>query len=149
MERKKIYIFLDFSKAFDKVPHKLLLKKLEAYGIEKDLISLIHSFLSDRTQKVVIDGLASDSVQVSSGVPQGSVLGPLLFLIYINDLPDKIKSKCRLFADDSLIYRKILTELDYLKLQQDLDKVFDWCKKWHMKLNLDKCEHMQVSSKRN
>jgi Reverse transcriptase (RNA-dependent DNA polymerase) len=76
------------------------------------------------------------------------VLGPLLFIIYINDLPDKIKSKCRLFADDSLLHRKISTESDRIALQKDLDEVVDWCNKWQMKLNLDKCEHMHVSSKR-
>jgi Reverse transcriptase (RNA-dependent DNA polymerase)/Endonuclease-reverse transcriptase len=141
-------IFLDFSKAFDKVSHTLLLHKLNSYGLQIDIITLIKSFLSDRTQKVVIDGWSSDSVTVTSGVPQGSVLGPLLFLIYINDLPDKIRSKCRLFADDSLIYRKILTEEDRLILQHDLEEVADWCTKWLMSLNLNKCEYMKVSSKR-
>jgi ribonuclease P/MRP protein subunit RPP40 len=75
-------------------------------------------------------------------------LGPLLFLIYINDLPDKIKSQCRLFADDSLLYRKIITENDHIELQNDLNEVMEWCNKWNMKLNLEKCEYMQVSSKR-
>jgi Reverse transcriptase (RNA-dependent DNA polymerase)/Endonuclease-reverse transcriptase len=142
-------VFLDFSKAFDTVPHGLLLQKLKAYGIQPDTIQLISSFLSDRTQRVVIDGFASDSVPVTSGVPQGSVLGPLLFLLYINDLPDHIKSKLRLFADDSLLYRKITCGADYIELQNDLNEVLDWCKNWHMKLNLEKCEFMQVSSKRD
>src|SRR5271170_3442091 len=141
-------VFLDFSKAFDTVPHHLLIKKLKSYGLQPDITKLISSFLSDRTQKVVVDGWTSDPVQVSSGVPQGSVIGPLLFILYINDLPDKIKSKCRLFADDSLIYRKITSEADYTALQQDLEEVLDWCNKWGMTLNLDKCEHMKVTSKR-
>jgi hypothetical protein len=141
-------IFLDFSKAFDKVSHTLLLHKLKSYGLQMDILSLIKSFLTNRTQKVVIEGWNSDSVDVTSGVPQGSVLGPLLFLIYINDLPDKIKSKCRLFADDSLIYKKILTEEDCIILQQDLEEVVEWCTKWLMTLNFNKCEHMKVSSRR-
>jgi Reverse transcriptase (RNA-dependent DNA polymerase) len=141
-------IFLDFSKAFDKVSHRFLLSKLGGYGLKEDIISLIKSFLSGRSQKVVIDGYSSTPIEVASGVPQGSVLGPLLFLIYINDLPDKLKSKCRLFADDSLLYRKILTDEDYKILQDDLREVMDWCCKWEMTLNLQKCEHMQLSSKR-
>src|SRR5882757_10579548 len=110
-------------------------------------MKIITSFLTDRTQKVVIDGRASDSIPVTSGVPQGSVLGPLLFIIYINDLPDKIKSKFRLFADDSLLYRKITNEGDIVELQQDLDEVVKWCNECHMELNLEKCEQMQISTK--
>jgi hypothetical protein len=142
-------VFLDFSKAFDKVSHPLLLHKLKAYGLQIDIVSLIKSFLANRTQRVVVDGWSSEPVDVTSGVPQGSVLGPLLFLIYINDLPDKIKSKCRLFADDSLLYRKIMSPDDCLQLQKDLEEVADWCNKWLMTLNLDKCEFMKVTSKRN
>src|SRR5262249_53055276 len=102
-------IFLDFAKAFDKVPHSLLLSKLRAYGLKEDMVNLIGSFLTERKQRVVIDGCLSSEAEVLSGVPQGSVLGPLQFLIYINDLPDNIKSCFRLFADDSLLYRKIVT----------------------------------------
>jgi hypothetical protein len=141
-------VFLDFSKAFDKVPHKLLLQKLKSYGMQEDVTQLISSFLSNRTQKVVIDGVESDTVPVTSGVPQGSVIGPLLFIIYINDLPDKIKSKCRLFADDSLLYRKIKSERDKQELQLDLEEVINWCNAWQMELNVEKCEHMHISSKR-
>ena len=91
---------LDFSKAFDKVPHTRLLNKLHYYGIRGKHHSWIKSFLSGRTQRVIVDGQSSDSVDVLSGVPQGSVLGPILFLIFINVIADGISSHIRLFADD-------------------------------------------------
>ena len=91
---------MDFAKAFDKVPHRRLLHKLEYYGIRGSTHKWINSWLSGCTQQVFLDGQASDPVPVLSGVPQGSVLGPVLFLIFINDLPDNIRSSVRLFADD-------------------------------------------------
>ena len=97
-------ILLDFSKAFDKVSHTKLLMKLHSYGIRGSTLSWVQAFLSYREQKVVIEGEESDSVPVTSGVPQGSVLGPILFLVYINDLPQDIVSQVRLFADDIAIY---------------------------------------------
>ena len=100
-------ILLDFSKAFDKVPHRRLAQKLHHYGIRGDLLSWIESFLSERNQQVLVEGHSSQSTPVTSGVPQGSVLGPLLFLLYINDMPGKVASTSRLFADDSLLYRRI------------------------------------------
>jgi Reverse transcriptase (RNA-dependent DNA polymerase)/Endonuclease-reverse transcriptase len=141
-------IFLDFAKAFDKVSHDFLLHKLSSYGLDQDTVDLVKSFLSNRTQKVVVDGQESSAIPVTSGVPQGSVLGPLLFLLYINDLPDNVKSQFRLFADDSLLYRKIKSPEDHIQLQKDLDEVVKWCVKWKMCLNLDKCEYMQMTSKR-
>ena len=98
-------IFLDFRKAFDKVPHSKLLVKLKAYGIHNNVIGWIKDFLYNREQRVVLDGISSDAVKVTSGVPQGSVLGPLLFLLYINDINTVVKSKIRLFADDAVLYR--------------------------------------------
>ena len=92
-----------FAKVFDKVPHRRLLHKLDYYGIRGSTHKWINSSLSGRTQKVVLDGQASDPVPVLSGVPQGSVLGPILFLIFINDLPDNIRSSVHLFADDCVI----------------------------------------------
>ena len=97
-------VLLDFSKAFDKLSHHKLLLKLHRYGIRGPTLKWIQAFLSDRTQTVILENEKSNTVPVTPGVPQGSVLGPILFLIYINDLPDSIKSKVRLFADDTAIY---------------------------------------------
>ena len=108
-------IIMDFAKAFDKVPHRRLLHKLDHYGIRGSTHKWISSWLSGRSQQVVLDGQASDPVPVLSGVPQGSVLGPILFLIFINDLPDNIKSSVRLFADDCVLYRNIHSLQDCLR----------------------------------
>ena len=97
----------DFSKAFDTVPHRKLLHKLKSYGIRGQLHKWISSFLCNRFMKVVVDGEVSSETEVVSGVPQGTVLGPLLFLVHINDLPDHVTSNVRLFADDCLLYRQI------------------------------------------
>ena len=112
---------LDFSKAFDTVPHRRLLAKLKHFGIRGDIHSWITQFLQDRTQRVVVDGESSERVHVASGVPQGTVLGPLLFLCYINDLPLHVDSHIRLFADDCLLYQTIRNHGDHLLLQKDLD----------------------------
>ena len=104
-------ILLDCSKAFDKVRHRKLLLKLEPYGIIGRNIQWIKEFLENRTQKVAVAGVTSSVSAVTSGVPQGTVVGPLLFLIYINDMPSTVASTIGLFADDSYIYRSI-TNID-------------------------------------
>ena len=116
-------ILLDFSKAFDKVPHLRLLSKIRYYGIQNNLNRWFSSFLEGRNQQVLLDGSSSTSSPVESGVPQGSVLGPLLFLLYINDFPKYIspESVAQLFADDCVLYRRINSEEDAHKLQKDLD----------------------------
>jgi hypothetical protein len=111
---------MDLAKAFDKVPHHRLLKKLHHYGIRGNVHQWVPSFLQGRSQRVVVDGMTSESASVLSGVPQGSVLGPILFLIYINDLPSRLQSPCRLFADDCILFRTIHSETDSSGLQQEL-----------------------------
>jgi len=114
-------IIIDFLKAFDLVPHDLLLKKITASGVDSRVIVQIREFLIDRSQRVRVGRHYSEDVRVTSGVPQRSVLGPLLFLAYINDIRRNIESKIRLFADDCIIYRKIFNINDVEKLQTDLD----------------------------
>ena len=105
--------------------------------------------LSNRTQKVIVEGKISDSITVISGVPQGTVLGPLSFLLYINDLPDSIKCKIGLFADDSIVYSNIISITDCKILQSDLDALCLWSKNWDMEFNTDKCKILTVTNKKN
>ena len=138
---------LDFSKAFDKVPHKRLIHKLHHYGIQGPICHWIESFLCGRTQRVMVEGEFSSQADVTSGVPQGTVLGPLLFLLFINDLPSVIDpdTRCRLFADDCLVYREIRSLQDQLQLQKDLDHLEQWSKQWGMAFNAKKCSVMTIS----
>ena len=140
-------ILLDFSKAFDKVPHRRLLHKLSYYGIRGTSLNWIKAFLSNRSQRVVLDGAFSESASVTSGVPQGTVLGPLLFLCFINDLPECVTSKVRLFADDCLLYRKIDSVRDSHLLQEDLASLQQWEDTWLMSFNPSKCETLRISLK--
>jgi retron-type reverse transcriptase len=122
--RESIYvcaIIIDFSKAFDLVPHDRLLKKLAATGVDSRFVILVRNFLVGHTQRVRVGGQLSKEVKVTSGVPQGSVLGPLLFVVYVNDIWRNIDTCIRLFADDCIIYRKITNENDKEKLQKDLN----------------------------
>ena len=139
---------LDFSKAFDRVPHQRLLAKLEHYGIRGQTLQWIKAFLTGRTQTVIVDGASSDPAPVVSGVPQGSVLGPILFLAFINDLPLQVSSNTRLFADDCVIYREINSEQDCRALQDDLHKLAEWEKRWGMSFHPEKCSIMRVHRKR-
>ena len=141
-------IVLDFAKAFDRVNHSILCKKIESYGIDGDTNRWIKDFLTDRKQKVVVDGESSDTIHVKSGVPQGSVLGPCLFLAYINDLPEQVTSNARLFADDTAVDRKIESCNDQASLQADLDSLAEWEKQWDMAFHPDKCQVLQVTNKR-
>ena len=136
---------MDFAKAFDKVQHRRLLHKLEYYGIRGSTHKLINSWLSGRTQQVVLDSQASDTVPVLPSVPQGSVLSPVLFLIFINDLPVNIRSSVRLFADDCVLYRNIHSLQDCLILQKDLTSLGQWETYWLMKFNVAKCYSIRVT----
>ncbi len=137
--------FLDFSKAFDVVPHSYLMKKLEHYGIRNELHMWIGEFLQHRHQSVVVEGCTSSPVEVASGVPQGTCLGPILFLTFINDIATGVNSYVRLFADDCLLYPEISSTEDQLLLQQDLTKLEQWSQKWGMKFNASKCYIVSVS----
>lgn len=140
-------IFLDFSKAFDRVSHKHLLAKLSPLGISPNIIKWLEQFLTGRVQFTCANNFQSALTNVTSGVPQGAGLSPLLFLIYVNDLPTNITSKLRLFADDCVLYNPLLSPNDTIALQHDLDTIAAWCEKWHMSLNLTKCKVMSFTRK--
>ena len=142
-------LVMDFAKAFDKVSHNRLLYKLQAYGIQGKAHRWIADFLAGRSQKVVVDGEESESCPVTSGVPQGSVLGPTLFLLFINDIGNDITSNIRLFADDTILYRPISSSTDADQLQADLDRLHDWSNKWQMVFHPAKCKLLRASSSRN
>ena len=140
-------IYLDYAKAFDKVDHVLLIKKLGKYGIHPKIISWIESFLSDRTQQVVVEGQLSLAALIISGVPQGTVLGPILFLLFINDITQCVTSSViRCFADDTRIMKAISQTSDMSLLQHDLDKVIQWSIRNNMSLHEDKFEFLSHSS---
>lgn len=137
-------IYLDFAKAFDSVPHVRLLRKLESFGITSHVSSWIQDFLVGRRQRVRINGNYSDWAPVASGVPQGSVLGPVLFVLYINDLPDAVHSLCEMYADDTKMFSSVETEELRVKLQSDLDNLVNWADHWQLRFNADKCKVLHL-----
>ena len=139
-------IYLDYAKAFDKVDHSLLIKKMSKYGLHPKIVQWVDSFLCGRTQQVVVDGHLSFAALIISGVPQGTVLGPILFLIFINDITNCVSdSVIRCFADDTRLMRSISTCNDMLLLQHDLDRVVEWSLRNNMALHEDKFEYMAHS----
>ena len=137
-------VYLDLEKAFDKVPHKRLLWKIKNYGgIDGRLLTWMGDYLSDREMRTVVRNRSSTWLRVTSGVPQGSVLGPVMFGIYVNDLGEGVESYINLFADDAKLMRKVETEEDCKKLQDDLGKVEEWSRSWKMEFNLKKCKVME------
>lgn len=140
-------VFTDFSNAFDQVSHQLLLIKLQNFGLKGDVLKWFESYLSGRTQHVVVGGSKSAAVMPMSGVPQGSILGPLLFLMFINDLPDIFSSSSLLFADDTKIFRKICCLNDCYALQSDVQLLTAWCDENQLSLNPEKCSSMSTTCK--
>ena len=139
-------IFLDFAKAFDKVPVERLLKKVLAHGIGGKILSWIAAWLRERSQRVVLNGKASTWRKVLSGVPQGSVLGPLLFVLFINDLEENVADSIiiRKFADDTKAARTVTNQAEQAELQLALDKLVDWSTRWGMAFNVAKCKVMHI-----
>ena len=147
MGKQTDMIVLDFAKAFDKVNHDFLLHKLQHMGITGKINAWIKSFLADRRQAVVVEGNRSDYCAVKSGVPQGSVLGPSLFLLYINDLPEPLSASTRLFADDTAVYKVRNSSDDSSDLQNDLRLLEDWERTWEMSFHPAKCTTLPVTRK--
>lgn len=144
-------IFLDFSKAFDRVPHDRLILKLNNIDLPRILVFWVIDYLKNRIQYVEIGDQRSGCLPVASGVPQGSVLGPLLFLLYINDIVSVVCSsvQIRLFADDCVLYNEITCPENQHDLNHSLFNVFQWCNRWGMALNLDKTVCMRITRKKN
>ena len=133
-------LVLDFAKAFDKVPHKLLMQKISRLpDISSNILMWIHDFLLNRKQKVMIKGMLSEELPVTSGVPLGSVLGPILFLIYINDLPKVVNCSTSLFADDTLLYQPVNNDEEKKLFQTNIYSLQNWAQTWCMSFNIDKC----------
>ena len=131
-------VFLDISKAFDRVWHEGLLFKLRSYGVSGNLLALLRDFLSGRVQRVVLNGKTSLWELIKAGVPQGSILGPLLFLIFINDLPANLLSNCKIFADDTSLFSLVNDQMQSTNiLNRDLQKINDWAYQWKMSFNPD------------
>ena len=144
-------VFIDFAKALDHVNHSILLNKLYKYGNSGSLLDCCRDYLTNRRQSVVVKWEISDWLTVTSGVPQGSLLGPLFFIIYINDLPGVISGdgSFALYADDSKLYRVINSPEDITSFQGDLDKISDWCNENKMKVNVKKCKIMRITGKKS
>ena len=138
-------VVMDFAKAFDRVNHSLLTHKLAQYGVQGLVNNWISNFLAERSQCVVVEGERSGPISVRSGVPQGSVLGPCLFLAYINDLPDRVSSVSRLFADDTLLHRLMKSIQDHQAIQEDLKELEKWEEEWKMDFHPKKCNVLPIS----
>ena len=140
---------MDFSKAFDKAGHGRLHHKLTQYGVRCRALAWIRAFLAGRSQEVVLEGHHSDKASVLSGVPQVSVLGPCIFLYYIIDLSEGLKSNIRLFADDTTVYLTLTSILDAQNHQSDLDKLDSWENKRQMEFHAKKCQVLTITNKKN
>ena len=141
-----LIIYFDFSKAFDSVPHTRLLSKLQAYGVSGQLLKWFGSFPRGRRQCIKINSVLSSWLQVTSGVPQGSVLGPLLFALYINELPSLVSSQLLMFADDIKLYRRIRSPIDCRILQTDINILLDWSNHWLLSFNTSECKVLHIGN---
>ena len=137
-------IYCDIMKAFDQVPKCRLLHKISSYGIKGKILKWIENFLTNRTQTVIVNGVKSSESKVTSGVPQGSVLGPLLFVIYINDMPLCVNSSMYMYADDTKVFREIAHDDDVEKLQNDLDRLGKWSEDWLIRFHPEKCSVLHL-----
>ena len=142
-------IYTAFAKAFDSVPHKRLFAKLQSIGVQGQLLRWIEAFLTGRRHRVSLSGELSDWTDVTSGIPQGSVLGPILFVIFINDMSNVVKNCCKLFADDATLYRPVLSEADTQSLQSDIDNLMEWSSTWQLPFNEMKCKRMHLGRGNN
>jgi hypothetical protein len=142
-------VYTDFMKAFDSVPHRRLLSKLSAHGIRGNVLSWISAFLLDRVQCVVVNGSVSSQAAVSSGIPQGSVLGPLLFVVYINDLPAQCQNTVKLFADDTKVFTRSDNDDAIQSLQEDLDSMQEWSDQWLLRFHPEKCHVVKLGHKKS
>ena len=142
-------IYFDFKKAFDSVPHERLKIKLLQYGIKDSVFNWISSFLKDREQRVVVNNKQSQWNKVTSGVPQGSVIGPILFVIYINDIYEGITSHIKLYADDTKLLRVIKSKDDPKSLQEDIYRLSEWAHKWQLEFHPNKCRVLHVGEGNN
>jgi hypothetical protein len=139
-------VYLDFQKAFDTVPHQRLLLKLSGYGVTGDVLGWIEAFLSGRRQRVIVNGEMSSWAPVTSGIPQGSVLGPILFVCFINDLPDVIHTMVHIFADNTKVYNRVDELSGHEELQDDLRRLQQWSDTWLLRFNAGKCKVMHLGS---
>ena len=139
-------LFIDLSKAFDSIPHERLLLKLQLFGVGGSLLLWFRNYLTTRRQRVVLNGIYSNWLPVTSGVPQGSILGPLLFIVYMNDLDNVITCDYKMYADDVTLYHRIVSYEDCSFLQRNLDSFMQWCSRWQMSLQPHKCEALCITN---
>ena len=142
-------IYTDFAKTFDSVPHKRLFAKPQSIGVQGQLLRWVEAFLTGRRHRVSLSGELSNWTDVTSGIPQGSVLGPILFVIFINDMPNVVKNCCKLFSDDAKLYRPVLSEADTQSLQSDIDNLMEWSSTWQLPFYEMKCKRMHLGRGNN
>ena len=138
-------LYTDFSKAFVSVPHTRLISKIETYGISGKLLDWINAFIGNRKQRVKVKDCLSQWANVTSGVPRGSVLGRILFLIYINDMPFEVQNICKLFSDDVKLFCPMTKETS--TLQSESESIYAWSEKWQLSFNVGKCKILHIGKK--